>query len=393
MFMKTIYALLVVFTIICWSCHSSPSFRSCKVECNAEDIDLTSALSNEKLTIDDLLDSMYIVALETSSNSILSSVKNIILGDQYIYILDNYGSGGVAIFYRDGRFLKRLSHGDGPGEIERATSIAFDKYNQRLLVNNNRRISIFNHTGEFVKNVDPGFIFGDFIALQDYYLFYQYDFQNLETNMPSFIVTDTLFQIKETFYLEYKRYVMGSRFLSYSDCENEIIFSRPLDNSIYTINLSGEIDAKYNFVYRDLEADLDKYDYCRDNTFFLETEKNQKGKVYYSGDFAETDNYLYLRFNKLGEGDVYMYINKISNEIRSGIDPFIQSYLLPNKGVMIGNYGNFFAKYLPLEFFGGISAIPKIIESNKPFLSEDDLAKLVQYKEDDNPILFFYKLK
>ena len=61
--------------------------------------------------------------------------------------------------------------------------------------------------------------------------------------------------------------------------------------------------------------------------------------------------------------------------------------------MLVGSYNNCFVKYLPLEFFGGINVLPEIIEANKDYLSKEDLDKLKNYKQDDNPLLFFYKLK
>jgi hypothetical protein len=388
--MKQLILIIFVATII--SCNNRQNYSAKNVLCDVEEMNISTALENKDLIISDIVDSVKIITLETTEKSILSSINQVIIGDNFIYIRDNYESGGVAIFKKDGSFLKRLSHGGGPGEINRAMRISYDKYNKKLLVDDTRNILIYNEKGDFIKDISPEFIYADFIAFKDKYLFFQLDIQNKETNLPSFIITDTLFKAIDKFYLNKKRYVMGGDFLSYTDNQDEVTFFRPLDNSIYSIGYDGKIVTKYKLSFPDLEANTDKYNECRDNTFWIELNKEQKGKCYFVGDFAETNNYLFFRFDKIRKGDVYVYINKKTKEVFSGINPFMTKEL-PNMGLLAGSYGNYFVKYLSLEFFGGFEAMSKIIEANKKFLSEDDLTKLKNYKDDDNPILILYKMK
>lgn len=385
--------LFIILIISFWGCNTQPHFTVSNVENTAEIIDVTTALENESLKIDDIIDSMSLIILETNDESLLSSIDQIVIGDEYIYVLDAYQLGSVAIFTKDGKFLKRISQGNGPGEINRAMSIAYDKYARQLLVQDIRALNVYSEQGEFVKDVNFNYLYGELIALKNNYLFFQYDFQNLETNFPSFFLTDKSFKVTDLFYINYKRYVMGHNFMSSTDDCNQIIFHRPLDNSIYLIKSDGSISTKYSFSFSDLEANTDKYDYCRDNSFDRELDNSQGGKYYFSGDFAETDNYIFLRYSKIRYGDVYLYINKKNKEMRCGVNPLFTSKLLPNMGMLVGSYNNCFVKYLPLEFFGGINVLPEIIEANKDYLSKEDLDKLKNYKQDDNPLLFFYKLK
>ena len=126
--------------------------------------------------------------------------------------------------------------------------------------------------------------------------------------------------------------------------------------------------------------------------FDRDIDLTQPGKCYFSGDFAETDNYIFMRFTKIRKGDVYVYMDKRTKAIYGGLNPF-GTYLLPNMGMLVGASDNYFVKHLHLEYFGGINSLHKILNNNKSFLSNEDYQKLSDYRDDDNPILVFYKLK
>ena len=55
----------------------------------------------------------------------------------HIYIHDDLKGGGIAIFDKEGNFIKRISNGKDPGELVRLYDIDFDENNNELV-----RISI-----------------------------------------------------------------------------------------------------------------------------------------------------------------------------------------------------------------------------------------------------------
>lgn len=94
--------LLIIIIAIIISCNNQQNYSERNVICDVEEINISSALENNDLIISDIVDSVKIIVLETTEKSILSSINQVIIGDNFIYIRDNYESGGVAIFKKDG---------------------------------------------------------------------------------------------------------------------------------------------------------------------------------------------------------------------------------------------------------------------------------------------------
>jgi hypothetical protein len=98
-------------------------------------------------TISDIVDTIKIVALETTRESILDHLSNLkIFGDR-IVIRD--GNEGIAIFDINGKYIRHIRRGQGPEEIN--YSIDFDADNQFLYIMQVDKISKYTLDGEFVE--------------------------------------------------------------------------------------------------------------------------------------------------------------------------------------------------------------------------------------------------
>ncbi len=85
-------------------------------------IDITDLYSDStRKFVDNYIERMEVICLETNDSSIVYGVDEVVASQTHIYIRDFY-KGGVAIFDRDGRFVKRLPNGNAPFEIGRAGS-------------------------------------------------------------------------------------------------------------------------------------------------------------------------------------------------------------------------------------------------------------------------------
>ena len=81
-------------------------------------LNLNPFLGEEKeFNFGSILKTVRLVPLETTNKSLLDHIQKIITTDEYIYIMDRYKEGSIIIFTKDGKFVKRLSHGQGPGEL------------------------------------------------------------------------------------------------------------------------------------------------------------------------------------------------------------------------------------------------------------------------------------
>jgi len=95
-------------------------------------------LENCKNTIDlklsDLIDSCYLVTLETTNESVLEDfIRYIYIAEDYI-IVDN--NNGIYIFGKDGRFLNKIKTGRGPDELSISHSFYYSEKDDLIYINN-----------------------------------------------------------------------------------------------------------------------------------------------------------------------------------------------------------------------------------------------------------------
>ena len=124
---KYLYAFWISIIII--SCNSQNSMIKA-IDMDADTtivVDITGLYSDSvRKYVDDYIDEMELVFLETNDSSIVYGVDEVVASSSYIYIRDAYRGGGVAIFDREGRFVRRLANGEAPFEIGKAGSIFYD---------------------------------------------------------------------------------------------------------------------------------------------------------------------------------------------------------------------------------------------------------------------------
>jgi hypothetical protein len=118
---------------------------------------------------DRLIDSVWYVPLETSDQSIISGISNLIIHEQYVYILD-FNQKSVLLFGVDGKFIKRIgSAGRGPQEYILPKSISINEYTNEFLIHDDKRqnVMVYDLEGNFLRDQKIGFRMNDFMALED----------------------------------------------------------------------------------------------------------------------------------------------------------------------------------------------------------------------------------
>lgn len=79
-------------------------------------VDMNTAKS---VTIDEGIDSLFIIALESSPEAIFGTIEKLIVSDSLIFIKDNRYSKAIFVFDMAGHFQYKISNvGAGPGEYQ-----------------------------------------------------------------------------------------------------------------------------------------------------------------------------------------------------------------------------------------------------------------------------------
>lgn len=99
----------------------------------ATKIDLNCFLKEQSFDFGANVQDVQLISLETIDESLVGNIYKIVVTDSMNYIFDHYKGGGVVIFDRNGKFIKRISPGRGPGELYQLNDIDYDKQNNELL--------------------------------------------------------------------------------------------------------------------------------------------------------------------------------------------------------------------------------------------------------------------
>ena len=114
-------------------------------------INLTPFLGKREFDFGNIVKEVKIVPLETTKNSLLDGIYKVITTDEYIYIMDNFKGKSLIIFTKEGKFIKRLSHGQGPGELQRLYDIDYDFQTNELIAYQHSFFLFFDKHGNYLR--------------------------------------------------------------------------------------------------------------------------------------------------------------------------------------------------------------------------------------------------
>lgn len=364
------------------------STRVLKVKSDSvKEVDLNEFLYKNKMGITPLIKKIKVVPLETSKNSLVDDIYKILPTESNIYIYDNYKSGGIIIFNNNGKFVKRIHNGRGPGELFRLLDIAYDKENKQLIVYQHPFLYFYTALGKFIKRKRLPFGFFNFIVIPDGYIF-KTDIENRQ--FPKFkdcklFITDKQFRIKSVALIHPE--FPGANFGGYSYLfnNNSIDITENFRDTIYDYKKEkNELEAKYVLNFKDKKIP---------QRYLMNPKKKfgdvrSKGDYYfYIGRFLETGSHCSFVLKKQQDGkETIIYRDNNSGHLKGGSIINFKTNEIPIFGFPISSYGKYF---ISLHF-------PKIYDSQSRLsniLSEEDKKDMLNLKEGDNPALIFYELK
>ncbi|MBO7463747.1 MAG: 6-bladed beta-propeller [Bacteroidales bacterium] len=161
-----------------------------------------------KIAFKDLVDSVRVIVLDESTEDALIGrfVINIHKGGGRIIVEDD-SDRPVKFFDANGKFIKSLRKGPGPGEVDIIEAECYNPVANEYIVYNGGTISVFDSDGNFKSKTNVPFEFGKMTCMNDDYLFYIFPAMANKDLFFSFVVTDKNFNIKFKA-LPYKHQIM-----------------------------------------------------------------------------------------------------------------------------------------------------------------------------------------
>jgi hypothetical protein len=259
---------------------------------NSLKIDLDDFLSDKEMPVDELIDSISYIPLQTTTDeSVIGAIDKLIYADNHVFILDQTGNN-VLIFSDDGTFIKTLPTGQGPEDIFRPGDIAVDEDQDHLIVHNRWGFSFYDYRGDFVKREQLPFNFRNFRVLPNGYLFVTV--QNQNGHMEEFsemqvLITDKNFRIISAgFPYHYSKSLDYSTKDYTSSLEKRVNFALKFSDKVYQYVDTLSVREKYRLDFAGKGLPARYLEMSVDEVFKTLKSTNY---YYFMGDYTENDTH------------------------------------------------------------------------------------------------------
>ncbi|WP_162633105.1 6-bladed beta-propeller [Echinicola strongylocentroti] len=350
-------------------------------------IDLNQFYGKRNFDFQSLVKEIRLVPLETIEESLVDAIYKVIPTATYIYVYDRYKRGGIVIFDQEGKFVKRIPNGPGPGELSRLYDIDFDEENDQLIAYEHSFLSFYKPDGEFIRQVRLPFGFYNIVAIPNGYLMFSSSgdgnehMQGLE--QYNLWVTDKNFKVISVALSSYYDNINYSWY-RYLYKNQKIMVTQKFNDTIYQYNAkANRLQAKYLLDFQDKKL---PQRYLEGN--YEEFKRTLKNNDYYFfiGEYLDIGEFqvIYLDnwYNNLRP---IIYRNKRSGNLVGGTHGDIKISELPPLVFPKSAYGNeLISWYIPNKDF------PFNTKSN--IISGEDKKKIKDLTKEDNPVLVFFRL-
>ena len=331
-----------------------------------------------------LLNEINFVPLETTAQSRLGQIRKVVTTAEHIYIMDDLDEWGIAIFTRQGKFVKRIPNGKKPEQLYRLYDIDFNTQTNELIAYKHSFLLIFDKEGNFLrfKYLPIGFL--NMAATPDGYVLKSLVGQNINLGDKSnyrlqFINKDLKLNAVALPDKQSKAFSAKSYLYRVADL---VKITAEISDTIYQYN------PKDNKLAAEFILDYDhklprSYIYGKEISVFENAIRNHNYN-YCIGDYIET-TYHNVFFISNKTANVVVYRDKHSGNMVGG--SIAQSKQgLPFLAFPDTCYGDQLIKY----YYPGENDYEVLKEM--PFLSEASKKKSESFKKGDNPILIYYTL-
>jgi len=421
--MKRRYFLILGAALIAaWATYNVCTGQSIKVQNSKEKriIDLDKATYPDTAFLGSrLYKSVKIIPLETNESCLIGDIDKIQVIDNYVLIMDASIAKSLYVFDREGRFIRKIgSVGQGPGEYVSISDFTVDRENKTVYIEDGRLPRIHKYdlaTGKFIQtitlersaNAGSAYIHhfvhigGNLYASSVFY-------NHSPNNFMLFTIDESSGKEKNNF-LNVMEYSMGFSNVYGNNIPDRSFFSRENGDAIFVRPMMSHIiEIRKDGVFSLFEL--------KGKNLLTPSDAKRLFETYSIKDIANRDPMAMFKINKYVQIPTYIekgetiimdmiigmtchrvVINKRTNEVcvyKSWFDDLLFRKKEGSRTFVFGcadSDGVYFRTSSRRS-----NGVPELQELYKAGALSPDvigLEKIMELKDDDNPVLLYYEFK
>lgn len=332
----------------------------------------------------DIFDSISFVKLETREDALIGKIDKIIaVGDKFV-ILDTSLAKAVFVFDSEGRFLNRIGRsGRGPQEYDLPTDMAYDKYNDEIIINNNNRQTLmcFKLDGTFVKEIQLDFYFCTLSIVDSNTIAIYRNNRGRGEDDYNLVLIDREGNVKNQFLPIDRATDLLSppcqmAFFSYGD---SLQFSPMYSRTVYNLDENGLIPKyRLDFGKRNIPYGLLKGITNRD----IDNKIRESRNYIYANGFSETPDHLIFQLANYNRLAYDCYYSKTSGKYVAGSIFVNDMYGLVTTGILYCANGDLLVSAIESSAFLGAKKTVEEMFKRKSNPQETKLEESVSKTDD-----------
>ena len=339
------------------------------------------------LSPDSLFDGKEIIALETTSESLISSIDKIQIKDSVLYILDDT-QDIIFLFNHQGKYLQKINHiGRAPNEYYHISDFHIDDTTLYVVAGGNQKILCYDLTGNFLKSFNTDYPC-DRITTDSAYIYIYYNFSHPDGHNVG-IYNKQKLQLHKR-YKSYPRQQagIGNNTRCWVSFGNKVFASFPYEYNIYqlspdTCKIINQLDYGKNYMF---PKNWKNFSPLQEKNYILRTGGIENSPIIYScHSLFQTSTHIIFTFIYKCHLHIAL-INKTNNTVQYGI-------LWPNS--YYWNVHGLNPVYISDEYMIASCKSALIINyRNIKGLCKETIKEFsLKITNEDNPCLYFYKLR
>ena len=244
-----VYITILLLPLLMVGCSYTPEIKQqgdkITIDLEAKDVGLLN------------LEVKSIIKLDSNNESLFGDIIAIKFYKDKLYILDQFDANTLFMFSSDGKFLKKIEIGRGPGEMLKPHAFDIDESNDEIIIHDEMLFSFyyFDLDLNFVKKVKHNYIIQDFKKIGiDSYLIRSPEWRGVEvtettTRLKTYAFVSDNFKSRKLFDIGISRNVVPTTLSNpISTYKNKTLFISSFNNNIYQlINNSIRIEYSVDF--------------------------------------------------------------------------------------------------------------------------------------------------